>query len=198
MRKANDQEKARALGNDLKKVDRHVFRRGTGTDRGNGGAHRPLSRRQADPSQAAGNSKQLITLRLDAAMHHWFQQSGAGTDAAGAPRPSPHLPIGLPMGSSRSSKECIPKRDLVATFAMPACRARGGLEEPIGRRPASEDVEGSASLIAPEVRFLGELTLTEAFATEQLACSRFVLYNGGALAFREAAAAGAYDTKATA
>jgi hypothetical protein len=49
-----------------------------------------------------------------------------------------------------------------------------------------------------EIRFFGELTLTTAFATKQLACSCFVLYKGDALASCEAAAAGAYDTKATA
>jgi uncharacterized protein (DUF4415 family) len=77
--------KKRALGSDLKKVDRHViqpheydevpeltdelFARG---DLYHGGR---LIRRGRPKSD---DPKQLITLRLDAAVLRWFQQSGPG------------------------------------------------------------------------------------------------------------------------
>ena len=77
--------KKRALGSDLKKVDRHViqpheydevpeltdelFERGDLYDGGK------LIRRGRPKSD---DPKQLITLRLDAAVLRWFQQSGPG------------------------------------------------------------------------------------------------------------------------
>ncbi|MEA2909686.1 MAG: hypothetical protein QOJ15_1767 [Bradyrhizobium sp.] len=77
--------KKRALGSDLKKVDRHVIQRHEydevpeltdemfeRADLYQGGK---LIRRGRPKSD---DPKQLITLRLDAAVLRWFQQSGPG------------------------------------------------------------------------------------------------------------------------
>jgi uncharacterized protein (DUF4415 family) len=84
MRKANDREK-RDLGGDLKKVDRHVIQPReyeeipelTGEMAARADLYRggKLIRRGRPKSD---DPKQLITLRLDAAVLRWFQQSGPG------------------------------------------------------------------------------------------------------------------------
>lgn len=77
--------KKRALGSDLKKVDSHVIRpheydeipelSDQMFERGDLYQGRKLIRRGRPKSD---DPKQLITLRLDAAVLRWFQQSGPG------------------------------------------------------------------------------------------------------------------------
>jgi uncharacterized protein (DUF4415 family) len=77
--------KKRALGSDLKKVDRHVIQpheydevpelTGEMVERGDFYHGSKLIRRGRPKSD---DPKQLITLRLDAAVLRWFQQSGPG------------------------------------------------------------------------------------------------------------------------
>ena len=77
--------KKRALGSDLKKVDRHVIQpdeyeeipelTDEMAERADLYQGRKLIRRGRTKSD---DPKQLITLRLDAAVLRWFQQSGPG------------------------------------------------------------------------------------------------------------------------
>ena len=77
--------KKRALGSDLKKVDRHVIQpdeyeeipelTDEMAERADLYQGRKLIRRGRPKSD---DPKQLITLRLDAAVLRWFQQSGPG------------------------------------------------------------------------------------------------------------------------
>jgi uncharacterized protein (DUF4415 family) len=77
--------KKRALGSDLKKVDRHVIQpheydevpelTDEMAERADLYQGRRLIRRGRPKSD---DPKQLITLRLDAAVLRWFQQSGPG------------------------------------------------------------------------------------------------------------------------
>jgi uncharacterized protein (DUF4415 family) len=98
--------KKRALGSDLRKVDRHVIQpheydeipelTDEMVERADLYHGRKLIRRGRPKSD---DPKQLITLRLDAAVLRWFQQSGPGYQSR----------IGAALKSHMTRKKTAPK-----------------------------------------------------------------------------------------